>query len=372
MRLSLSVVATLAALLLPSVAATRFPRFKVRDSIKKPSNGILERHLRTKRSDTDDCVAIRSDVFAEDIDTWLAADEDGIKLSDRVGTDATKESLEFMLDTPCDPNFTEQDDGICVCLRPFLECDGGGCVTPHPFYEPHRVTSKGVDCGRIPGVVSASCEQSQCVVSLCKTGLVPNDDKTKCVPSASLSQGILVSLPIFHSKRQTDDTTDPPSITDPVSANTIKAEISALAAAIVKLQIEAINILPAPVLSGEKMALLTLPGDVQVPVDADITTPIVLAVTELLTATEESAVLDAIHNLAAANAALSTALGPLSTSTISSLPDLAGLLELLDSVGQLSLEIQSALTASVPELDLPLGLDDVLETLVWGEGIKPA
>ncbi|KAG5637302.1 hypothetical protein H0H81_005045 [Sphagnurus paluster] len=56
----------------------------------------------------------------------------------------------------------------------------GGCITPHPFYEPHRKSPAGIDCGRLPGVLTATCEESYCVVTQCRAGQQPSSDNTHC------------------------------------------------------------------------------------------------------------------------------------------------------------------------------------------------
>ncbi|RDB26728.1 Protein priA [Hypsizygus marmoreus] len=155
----------------------------------------------------------------------------------------------------CQPNYTEQD-GACVCLDPFIECNGvcdvfpggcssatprkkrslpvaslaqakatckptesvcgiagrentfdfecvdtsstldscGGCITPHPFYEPYRSAIKGVECGRLAGIISVGCSDSRCVVSGCRDGHEPSFDKRTCVPIAPISQQLVMGV----------------------------------------------------------------------------------------------------------------------------------------------------------------------------------
>ncbi|KAH8915625.1 hypothetical protein BT69DRAFT_1286504 [Atractiella rhizophila] len=51
-------------------------------------------------------------------------------------------------------------DGAFECLDPATELNScGGCIG-----------QGGVDCEALPGVASVSCQQSQCVVSRCKSG----------------------------------------------------------------------------------------------------------------------------------------------------------------------------------------------------------
>ncbi|KAG5645689.1 hypothetical protein DXG03_005527 [Asterophora parasitica] len=60
----------------------------------------------------------------------------------------------------------------------------GGCIVPHPFYEPHRSTALGIECGRLPGVLTATCSNSSCVVAKCRNGQQPSADGTHCVVPA--------------------------------------------------------------------------------------------------------------------------------------------------------------------------------------------
>lgn len=75
-------------------------------------------------------------------------------------------------------------DFECVDTRETLD-SCGGCLAPHPFYESYPTTVRGVECGRLPGVISASCSNSRCVVSHCREGLQPSADKTVCVSGSS-------------------------------------------------------------------------------------------------------------------------------------------------------------------------------------------
>ncbi|RDB26727.1 hypothetical protein Hypma_005395 [Hypsizygus marmoreus] len=69
----------------------------------------------------------------------------------------------------------------------------GGCVTPHPFYEPDRYEVKGIECGRLPGVISAGCSKGRCVVSQCRQGQEPSFDKSKCVSVTSVAQRLMLT-----------------------------------------------------------------------------------------------------------------------------------------------------------------------------------
>ncbi|KAF9465897.1 hypothetical protein BDZ94DRAFT_1306630 [Collybia nuda] len=81
-------------------------------------------------------------------------------------------------------------DFECVDTRVALD-SCGGCITPHPFHEPYRSTVTGTECGRLPGVVSSGCENSQCVISRCRDGQEPSVDKSSCVEKPSLVQQII-------------------------------------------------------------------------------------------------------------------------------------------------------------------------------------
>lgn len=59
---------------------------------------------------------------------------------------------------------------------------GGGCVTPHSFHPPTPPT--GIDCGRLPSVIAASCANSRCVVTRCRVGRRLNADQSACVEVA--------------------------------------------------------------------------------------------------------------------------------------------------------------------------------------------
>ncbi|KAG6860318.1 hypothetical protein C0995_012714 [Termitomyces sp. Mi166 len=164
-----------------------------------------------------------------DIETWLANDPNGRALVKIVGLDAAKTSLDILSPTVerrqapsaiakrqvpsgmpaavrrrrslpiltlaqakqtckinesvCGVAGREDDARAFECINTQSSLDNcGGCVIPHPFYDPYAMTSKGIECGRLPHVKSAHCEQSQCIVSQCKDGYEPTHDKTDCVP----------------------------------------------------------------------------------------------------------------------------------------------------------------------------------------------
>ena len=52
-------------------------------------------------------------------------------------------------------------------------------MTPHSFHPPTAPT--GIDCGRLPSVVAASCANSRCVVTRCRPGWRPTADQSVCV-----------------------------------------------------------------------------------------------------------------------------------------------------------------------------------------------
>lgn len=54
-------------------------------------------------------------------------------------------------------------------------------MTPHPFFESHRSTAKGIDCGRLPGVLGARCSNSKCIVSQCVGSWKFSHDNSECV-----------------------------------------------------------------------------------------------------------------------------------------------------------------------------------------------
>jgi len=68
---------------------------------------------------------------------------------------------------------------------------GGGCVTPHPFHPPTAPT--GVDCGRLPSAIAASCADSRCVVTRCRLGWRPDANQSACVEIAK--QGVAIEHP---------------------------------------------------------------------------------------------------------------------------------------------------------------------------------
>ncbi|KAG6911025.1 hypothetical protein DXG01_005441 [Tephrocybe rancida] len=236
----------------------------------------------------------------------------------------------------------------CIDTESSLE-NCGGCATPHPFYEPRRVTLEGVECGRLPGVVLAQCKQSQCVVSRYKTGLVLNSEKTKCVALAeppAVNGGVRMVLHLNH-KREVGEIAEAPDATEAVDGD-IKDEILVLEATVAKLQQEAAGALLAPVTGRKAGDHVTLTGGAR---------PWALS---LLPARAMIA-LDSVNAIVITNAELTTALGPLSTTSVA---DLAGLLGNLDAVGQLALELQVYLSAAPSPLDLRLGSDHARADLV--------
>ncbi|KAF5381697.1 hypothetical protein D9615_005455 [Tricholomella constricta] len=64
----------------------------------------------------------------------------------------------------------------------------GGCITPHPFYEHHRSKVVGKECSSIPGVITATCYKSQCVVAKCRDGQQPSVDGTHCIATTIKQQ----------------------------------------------------------------------------------------------------------------------------------------------------------------------------------------
>ncbi|RDB26729.1 hypothetical protein Hypma_005397 [Hypsizygus marmoreus] len=75
------------------------------------------------------------------------------------------------------------------CVDTSIALDScGGCVVPHPFYEPDRSSVLGIDCGHLPGVITATCARSQCLVLRCRGGQEPSADGTQCVAVSVVQQ----------------------------------------------------------------------------------------------------------------------------------------------------------------------------------------
>ncbi|RDB26726.1 hypothetical protein Hypma_005394 [Hypsizygus marmoreus] len=76
------------------------------------------------------------------------------------------------------------------CVDTSIALDScGACFTPHRFPGTDHPMVKGKECGKLPGVVTASCSNSRCLISQCREGLEPNSDRSECVknsPSAGL------------------------------------------------------------------------------------------------------------------------------------------------------------------------------------------
>ncbi|KAG5645688.1 hypothetical protein DXG03_005526 [Asterophora parasitica] len=139
----------------------------------------------------------------------------------------------------------------------------GGCITPHPFYEPYRVSSKGVDCGLLPGVIGARCQNSQCVISRCKKGLEPSADGTECVPVAFMTERILVDgvLPIFKLSHRRQN-----AVTSVVPKVELVAQVKGLVTAVGELD-AIVSVLPVQ----DANAAVNVTASVKVTVDAATT-----------------------------------------------------------------------------------------------------
>ncbi|KAG6876913.1 hypothetical protein C0993_012128 [Termitomyces sp. T159_Od127] len=202
------------------------------------------------------------DTCKKDIESWLANDPNGQSLKNIMGTDAARTGLHTLFsgsptiekrqlpslakrqleasavvalkglfglrrrnlpiitlpqakqtckinESVCGIAGREDDSRAFECIDTQTSLDHcGGCVIPHPFYEPDRVASKGVECGRLPHVISAQCIESTCVVSKCMEGFELSLDKTQCV-SAILETVVDRVSPIFHPvKREFDEATN--------------------------------------------------------------------------------------------------------------------------------------------------------------------
>lgn len=122
---------------------------------------------------------------------------------------------------------------------------GGGCITPHPFHEPYRSTVTGVECGRLPGVLSSGCANSRCVVSRCKDGQEPSADKTRCVATPSLVQQYMRSSGASGSLRLNARQRRDVAPTTVIPNSELRGQIEAVVNLVVDLS-EAAHSVPAP------------------------------------------------------------------------------------------------------------------------------
>ncbi|KAF8066765.1 hypothetical protein FPV67DRAFT_1768210 [Lyophyllum atratum] len=358
MRVSSSVVAvsSLAALLLPCVAAVKpFPRFKATENAKSRAKANSATSQRRSLRFT---ALARAKVSCEINESICGV----------VGHENTEEYQ--CLDT---------STNVESC---------GGCITPHPFYEPYRATSVGVQCTRLPGVITAQCRESRCVVSQCSKGFQPSPDKTRCVAIPSTTERLLVNtvlsfLRFTGGKRQTGITELPPVLPPPgVDPSSIKEKVSALANSTLQLKAAATNILGDP---SNVTSLATPPGGIPMAPNSTLIDPIVQALISLVASSNASTAVSSIASLVTSNAAVANTLSALPSPPIPNIPNTLPspptanilntlpspptgpetLLSLLDVVGKAGLDLKNT-----PDLEnklnseVPFGLVMVLADLV--------
>ncbi|GLB41032.1 hypothetical protein LshimejAT787_0902470 [Lyophyllum shimeji] len=81
------------------------------------------------------------------------------------------------------PGREEETAFECIDTRATLD-SCGGCVTPHRFTDVTPSSVKGTDCGHLPGVVSASCSNSRCVITQCREGWHLDANREACVDAS--------------------------------------------------------------------------------------------------------------------------------------------------------------------------------------------
>ncbi|KAG5637303.1 hypothetical protein H0H81_005046 [Sphagnurus paluster] len=330
---------SVAVLLLPHVAAfAQFPRIKAKLAIKKPllqPDAHSGRQFRHRRDLTDNCVSTSGTKFSlltgikiplvginiclcsRDIDVWLATDENGKKLVANLGIVLARAALvnfahgsavpvhqppvTNLIQAKLSCNINESVCGIpgredtqeyeCVDTSVALE-SCGGCMIPHPFYEPHRVTSTAVDCGRLPGVLSASCHNSQCIISRCKKGLQLSSNNTECVP-VSKTERILMDgiLPLFALNHKRQDI-----VANVIPNSDLVSQIRDIVTVIVSLETAAESVPPRD----NSTATINIPELVQSTIDA---------VTNLAKSNTVAAVSSNIQTLLEVLASFKTSLG---------------------------------------------------------------
>ncbi|KAG5645687.1 hypothetical protein DXG03_005525 [Asterophora parasitica] len=74
----------------------------------------------------------------------------------------------------------EKSDFECIDTTVALD-SCGGCVTPHRFTDVLAPAASGIECGRLPGVVTAACSNSRCIITQCREGWHLNARGTECV-----------------------------------------------------------------------------------------------------------------------------------------------------------------------------------------------
>ncbi|KAF5381684.1 hypothetical protein D9615_005453 [Tricholomella constricta] len=74
----------------------------------------------------------------------------------------------------------EETDFECIDTSVTLD-SCGGCVTPHRFTDILAPSATGIECGRLPGVITAACSNSRCVITQCREGWHLNANRNECV-----------------------------------------------------------------------------------------------------------------------------------------------------------------------------------------------